>query len=288
VFGADFSPSAPTPTEVWVVDGTQPVAAAEHVAGGVAALAADTTTLYVANYQTVTGYDRTTGNQVGQWPMPHVNTANASNNHLVDLVAVGGKLWILVAEPDGSTAVYQLDPSSGDLTMVAISGQGAAIGPDGSLYYAGATHLLARQAPGGQVTTGPALADAPNGLGGGVQYIQTVAAGQVWVLEPAGQGLDAQIQPYDAQTLAPGPASSGTATEDNVTDTLAGPLVAPGSEGPGDCPTASTAGCVFRIADNGQLSDPTSVGSVLAFLGPYPVALILDPADTGLILVRLG
>ena len=62
----------------WVVDGNGPALVAEHVATGIAALAADSTDFYVATYSTVFAYSRATGNQDGQWTMPSVPTAKGS------------------------------------------------------------------------------------------------------------------------------------------------------------------------------------------------------------------
>jgi len=55
---------------VWVIDGDGPAAIAEHVNSGVSALAADSTNLYVANYNNVIAFDRSTGNQIGEWNLP--------------------------------------------------------------------------------------------------------------------------------------------------------------------------------------------------------------------------
>ena len=68
------------------------------------------------------------------------------------------------------------------------------------------------------------LADKPNGLGGGVQYIDVVAGGAVWVSEPAGQGLDASYTTYDVATLHTLGTYSGSVTS-TVVDSAAGALV---------------------------------------------------------------
>ena len=87
VFAAPQDPTSPSPAIAWVVDGNGPAAIAEHVATGIAALAADSTNFYVATYSDVYAYDRASGNQDGQWTMPTVNAANSSDD---DLVVHGG------------------------------------------------------------------------------------------------------------------------------------------------------------------------------------------------------
>ena len=102
------------------------------------------------------------------------------------------------------------------------------------------------------------LADKPNGLGGGVQYLDVVAGGAVWVSEPAGQGLDATYTTYDAATLHTLGTYNGSVTS-TVVDSAAGPLVLePAGSNPA-CPQASPTtptSCVFRIdpAGRGQRS----------------------------------
>ena len=72
--------------------------------------------------------------------------------------------------------------------------------------------------PGGATVTGAVLNHTPNGLGGGVQYLNDVAGGAVWVSQPAGQGLDAQFTTYDAASLAVLGSYTGTVTS-SVVDT---------------------------------------------------------------------
>ena len=104
------------------------------------------------------------------------------------------------------------------------SGLGDAIGSDGSVYYERTDHHLAARRPNGATALGPTLADTPNGLGGGVQYLDVVAGGAVWVSEPAGQGLDATYTTYDAATLHQLGSFSGSVTS-TVVDSAAGALV---------------------------------------------------------------
>ena len=92
VFVSPESHDSPTPAVVWVVDPSGPAEIAEHVDGGVSALAADDTNFYVVSNSTVIGYTRSTGNQMGRWNLPAVNTANTSNADLVSMVAAAGEV----------------------------------------------------------------------------------------------------------------------------------------------------------------------------------------------------
>ena len=120
--------------------------------------------------------------------------------------------------------IYRIDPTSSASPHLILTALSAAIGSDGTVYYESGDHHLDALHPDGTTTQGPVLVDKPNGLGGGVQDIDTVAGGYVWVSEPAGQGLDAGYTTYAATSLAQAGTFSGSVT-DSVTDTAAGPLV---------------------------------------------------------------
>jgi len=81
---------------VWVIDGDGPAAIAEHVNSGVSALAADSTNLYVANYNNVIAFDRSTGNQIGEWNLPPINSANTSDADLVSMSATDGQILVMI------------------------------------------------------------------------------------------------------------------------------------------------------------------------------------------------
>ncbi len=164
-------------------------------------------------------------------------------------------------------------------------------GPDGSVYYERSDNHLVRLAPGGQLTVGPGLANAPTSLGGGVQSLDTVAVGLVWVQEPAGQGLDAGYSTFDPVTLAArGGPYSGNLTESGITDTLAGPLDLSSGTNVTACPMQGTVSvqCLFRISATATLSDPIVVGSGYALLGPYPAVVAGNAANTMLQLDRFS
>ncbi len=288
VFAAPQDPTSTAPSVAWVVDGDGPAAVAEHVPTGTAALAADATDFYVATYSNVFAYDRASGNQVGQWNMPPVDAASGSQDDLVSMAAAAGSVFISVTNAD-TASVYRLDPKSPTGPRLLLRTLGDTVGPDGSVYYENLDHRLAVRRPDGTTATGPALADKPNGLGGGVQYLDTVAGGAVWVSEPAGQGLDAADTTYDASTLAVIGSYSGSVTN-TVTDTSAGPLVLEPATGvPAACPQSpSPTGCVQRIDTHGTMSDPVSVGAAVSLVGPSPAVIVSDTATGQFDLVRLS
>ena len=289
VFAAPQDPTSPSPSVAWVVDGNGPAAIAEHVVTGIAALAADDTNFYVATYANVFAYDRASGNQDGQWTMPTVQTANSSNDDLVALAAAGGS--VIVSVTRGNTVgVYRINPGSSAPPHLVVSGLGDAIGSDGSIFYENMSHQLAVLRPNGATLVGPVLADKPNGLGGGVQYLDVIAGGAVWVSEPAGQGLDAGYTTYDAATLHALGSYSGSVTS-SVVDSAAGSLVLEAAGTNADCPQASPttpSSCVFRIDPQGAVSDPVGVGAAVTLLGPGPAVIVSDTTTGQFDLMRLS
>jgi hypothetical protein len=276
-------------TVVWVVDPTGPAEIAEHVNGGVSALAADANNLYVVADDSVIGYTRSTGNQMGQWKLPAISTANASDAHLVTMTAAGGAVLVLITQGNEQN-VYRFVPTSSAKPGLIAHGTSAAIGPDGSVYYERSDNHLVKLSPGAVTTVGPALANSPNGEGGGIAGVVAVAGGLVWVSEPAGQGLDAQLSPFDAVTLHAMGSYSGSVTE-QIVDTSAGGLVLVGPNGPGGCPqgpTAASISCVFRISQTAQLSDPTPVGTAEALVGPQPAVVTSSTTTADLVVERLS
>lgn len=289
VFVSPESHDSPTPAVVWVVDPTGPAEIAEHVNGGVSALAADVTNFYVVSNSTVIGYSRSTGNQMGQWNLPAIKTANTSNADLVSMVAAAGEVLVMVARGNLED-VYRLHPASAAAPQMIAQGTSAAIGPEGTVYYERSDNHLVALSPTGVTTVGPALANAPNGSGGGIAGIDAVAGGLVWVSDPAGQGLDAQLMPYNATTLQAMGSYPGSVSE-QIVDTSAGPLVLSGAGGPGACPqgnSATSTSCVFRISPAAGLSDPTPVGSADQLVGPFPEVVTASATTNDLVVDRLS
>jgi hypothetical protein len=288
VFVARESFDTPLPTVVWVIDGNTPPAVAEHLATGASAMAADTKNLYVATYKTVTSYNRLSGNQDGKWTLPHFSTANSSDADLVSISAYNGV--VLVMLPLGhQEGIYRISASSTTAPVLVAQGASAAFGPKGWLYYVRTHHLVART-PGGATTVGPKLADKPNSEGGGVQYVDTVAGGVVWVSDPAGQGLDTSFKTYNEKTLALVASSNDGSVTEDVVDTQMGALALGGGDGPGPCPKLGNVSvlCVFRISSNATLSDSTSVGSPIQLMGPGPAVITENATATHLYLDRLA
>lgn len=286
-FASPQNPTSSTPTVVWVIDGNGPAAIAEHMPGGVAALAADSANLYVASYSNVVAFDRTTGNQGTQWSLPPVHPTNSSDDDLVSLTAAGGQLYVSITRGNTVT-VYGITPSSSAAPRKLVTGLGDAVGPDGSVYYETAGHALAVRRPDGTTKVGPALANAPNAEGGGVQYVNTVAGGAVWASEPAGQGLDAQFATYDGTTLGALSSFGGT-VGDTIVDTQAGPLVLVPA-GSASCPStpAAPSSCVLRIDVHGTMSNGVGAGQAVLLVGPSPAVVVADTATSQFDLVRIS
>jgi hypothetical protein len=275
VFVAAQAPVSPAPSVIYVVDGNGPATVAEHFGSGVAALAADATNLYVATYSTVTAFSRSSGNQVAQWTLPAVNSANSSNDDLVAMTAAAGRVDVLITQGN-DVSVLRITPTSSAAPVVVVQGiGGAAVGPDGTIYYEQNSQRLTSVSPSGTTVTGPALTDSPNGEGGGVQEVNFVAGGEVWVGEPAGQGEDTQWTTFDVTTLAQAGQFSGTLS-DLFVNTSGGALIAapPSSQNP--CTNQSpgfTDWCVSRVSPQGAQSASQSGNSVLAMVGLDPVII---------------
>ncbi len=289
VFAAPQDPSSPSPAVAWVVDGNGPAEIAEHVPTGVAAVAADATNFYVATYATLFAYNRMSGNQDGQWTMPSVPTSNSSNNDLVALAAANGSVFISVTRGN-AVSVYSVNPGAATAPHLVLTGLGDAIGSDGSIYYERTDHHLVARRPDGATALGPVLADKPNGLGGGVQYLDVVAGGAVWVSEPAGQGLDATFSTYDAATLHPLGSFQGSVTS-VVVDSTAGALALESSGSNPACPQAGPSeptSCVFNIVPQGSTSNAVGVGSAVTLIGPQPAVIASDTTTGQFDLYRLS
>ena len=289
VFAAPQNPTSPSPSIAWVIDGNGPAEIAEHVPSGIAAIAADGSNFYVATYSNLFAYNRQSGNQDGQWTMPSVPSANSSNNDLVALAAANGSVFVSVTRGN-TVSVYTVNPGTSAAPHLLLKGLGDAIGSDGSVYYERTDHHLAALRPNGTTAVGPILADAPNGLGGGVQYVDVVAGGAVWVSEPAGQGLDATYTTYDAATLDKLGSYQGSVTS-TVVNSSAGALVLESAGGDPACPEASPStptSCVFNIVPQGTVSNPVGVGSAVTLLGPSPAVVVSDTSTGQFDLIRLS
>ena len=71
------------------------------------ALAADQTNLYVANLANVTAYNRSTGNQSGQWPLPSTATSSSPGQDPEAMSASNGEVLISVSTGN-AVSVYRI------------------------------------------------------------------------------------------------------------------------------------------------------------------------------------
>jgi hypothetical protein len=289
VFVAAQNPGSAQTSVVWVVDGNGPAAVAEHVDNGVAALAADANNLYVASYSGVTAFSRSTGNRDAHWALPPVHTANSSNDDLVSMTASGGRVLVSITQ-QAIQRIYRINPASKAAPHLVAQGASATFGPNGSVFYERSDDHLVKVSDAGVSTVGPLLANAPNGLGGGVQFIDVAAGGVLWVSEPAGQGEDAQFSEYDETTLHLIKSFGGSATE-QIVDSVAGALVLSAPDSAVTCaqpsPTAP-AECLSRLSGTGVVSDAISVGSAFVLLGPDPAVIAENATLTALELQRVS
>jgi hypothetical protein len=271
---------------VWVVDGDGPAAVSEHVSGGVQALAADSENLYVATYKMLIAFSRRTGRQVGEWALPKTDRANAPDSQLISLSAWNGHVSLLATRND-DVNIYRINAGSAAGPRLVGVGTSAAFGPDGSVFFARQDHHISYMSAAGTSAVGPKLAHHPNGLGGGVQFIDAVAGGVIWVAEPAGQGLDATFTSYNQRTLKP-IAHWDQPIDGQIASTAAGTLVL-GGEGYSRCPGRSQVAndCVYRLSATGVLTTATPVGSATVLLGPDPAVITTGASGTVTYLDRL-
>ena len=290
VFAAPQDPTSPAPAVAWVVDGNGPAAVAEHVDTGIAALAADGNNFYAATYSTVYAYDRASGNQDGQWNMPPVNAANSSDDDLVAMAAAGGNVCVSVTTGN-TVSVYRINPgSSAGPHLVVRRPRRRDRRRRLRLLRERRTTNSWRLRPNGTTVTGPGLAHTPNGLGGGVQYVNAVAGGAVWVDEPAGQGLDALFTTYDAGTLAtrrPTPARSpAPSSTRRRARSCWSPAGAPRPARP-PAPPRRRRACSASTT-TAPSATPSTVGAAVTLIGPGPAVVVSDTSTGQFDLVRLS
>ena len=274
-------------TVVWVVDGDGPAAVAEHVTGAVQALAADSKNLYIATNKMLLAFNRATGDQIGHWALPKTSRANTSDAQLISISGSNGTVLVL-ATRNNDVDIYRINSASTSSPRLVAVGTSAAFGPAGSVYYTRADHHLTHMSPTGVTTVGPELANHPNGLGGGVQFVDAVAGGVVWVDEPAGQGLDATFSSYDQRTLRP-VAHWDQPVDGQIVGTNTGTLVL-GGDGFSHCPQTSQVAnsCLYRLSSAGALSGALPVGSASSLFGPDPVIVASGTAGAVTYLERLS
>ena len=279
-----------SPQVIWVVDGVRPAWIAEHVKGPVTALAADAANLYVGVGQTVTAYSRTTGDVTHTW-----NTALPGT--LIQLVVAGTKVWGLSTQSDGNTpdapdGLVAFDPSSNSPVRSVTGFSGAfsiAVGPSSVYYVTKQSSELVQQTNAGATITAPTNQQVNLQLSG-PSAIQAVAVvgGQVIVAHDAGQGLDAQLNTYDAATLV-GPTAQTNFSADEPLAATAGGLFVVGNGDTGVCAASQTT-CVRRFSlPTGNVGDPLALPDdtiASAVTGPYPTVVLARGSD--LHVLRIG
>jgi hypothetical protein len=278
---------ATSPQVIWVVDGAQPAAVAEHVTGPVTALAADTANLYVGIASSVYAYSRTTGALVHRWSP---TALSGSVTQVTQLAMAGNRLWgLLTATDDGATSapgsLVEIDPTSTSIVRTISGITGAFSFAPGS---AGVYYVTKQSSQLVELTNNGATASAPTHQAvdlqlSGPSAIQAVAVvGDKVVLQhDAGQGLDAVLNTYDGGSLAgPSPSISFSAAEQLVS-TPSGLFVI-GNPDTGAC-AAGQQSCVRRFSLSGG-----NIGASLALpddtlattlTGPYPTVVLGAGSD---------
>jgi hypothetical protein len=296
VFVAGVATQQPQPQVIWVVDGAQPAAVAEHVTGPVTALAADTANLYVGIASSVYAYSRTTGALVHRWSPTPLPGSGTQVTQVTQLAIAGDRLWGLFTEPDnGPTgapgSLVEIDPTSISIvrTIPGITGAFSFAPASAGVYYVTKqSSQLVEQTNNGATTSAPTHQGVNLQLSG-PSAIQAVAVvgDQVVLQHDAGQGLDAVLNTYDGASLAgPSPSISFSAAEQLVS-TPSGLFVI-GNPDTGAC-AAGQQTCVRRFSlPGGSGGSGGNVGDSLALpddtlattlIGPYPTVVIGAGSD---------
>ena len=124
-----------------------------------------------------------------------------------------------------------------------------------------------------------------------MQYVDVVAGGAVWVSEPAGQGLDAELHHLRRHHAR----RARLVQRDRDEHRRGLRRRARSSSSPGRqhavVPQASPpipASCVLRIDQHGAMSDAVGVGAAVTLLGPGPAVVVSDTTTGQFDLVRLS
>jgi hypothetical protein len=275
-FGSQQSGSpATTPgAAVYVVDGNQAAAVAEHPQIAVTAIAADDTYLYVGGGTQIIEYSRATGAVTRTWPLTLPVRL---------MTAAAGRLWAVLGGTAGPGRVVEISPQAATVVTVGTDTANVldiAAGPLGLYYVPSGGATIVHVGLTGQRQEAPTHQTVNEQLSGpsAIQAI-SVIGGTLLVIHDAGQGLDSTAQTYDASTLA-GPQANvpGTAGSNHAIDSLGGPvdLVHAGSL------ACSGDSCVGRYDPaTGTVTDavtfPASARLGL-LVGPYPAVIVFPPS----------
>lgn len=188
---------------VWTAKIGVAPAVAEHVAGGVDALAADATYLYIASGHTVYAYARSTGELARQWSLP------AGKDSVLNLEVTGARLWVRMGmqasdpPPGAKASLIELNiAGGGPLRQFTVPWTTWLAGGPSGLYYVLASQTIFEQTDAGTTVSAP-VNDPVNLKLSGPDAIQVVGVegNRVIAVHFAGQGLDATLDAYDATTL---------------------------------------------------------------------------------------
>jgi hypothetical protein len=272
-----------SPQIIWVVDGVGPAGIAEHVKGPVTGLAADAANLYVGVGQSITAYSRTTGNAVRTWHTALPGT-------LTQLVVAGTKVWGLSTESDNNSTgapdgLIELDPASSSPVRTVTGFAGAfsiAAGASSVYYVTKQSSELVEQTNAGATITAPTNQQVNLELSGpsAIQAV-AVADGHVIVQHDAGQGLDAQLNTYDATTLVGPTAQTNFSADEPLALTVSGLFVV-GNSDSAACTAGQTA-CIRRFSlPTGDVGDPLALPDdtiASTVTGPYPTVVLAVGSD---------
>jgi hypothetical protein len=265
----------PGGTVVWTAKlGAQP-AIAEHVPGGADALAADPTYLYIATGHTLYAYARNTGDLARQWALP-------DKGSVLGLEITGSRVWARMGAqasdppPDATATLVELDKAGGaPLRQVTVPWTTSLAGGPSGLYYVVSSKTLVEQTDAGTTKSAP-VNDPVNLELSGPFAIQTltVADDRVLVAHYAGQGLDAVLHTYDANTLGgPSNATPFTAAGSLVDDE--GLWVALDNEG--NCGDGNA--CLSLLTIREGLSPKALAVAPGTLLGPKPAVVAALPVN---------
>jgi hypothetical protein len=284
-FGSQQSGSAATTpgTAVYVVDGNQPAAVAEHPQIAVTAIAADDSYLYVGGGAQIIEYSRATGAVARTWTLTLPVRL---------MTAAAGRLWAVLGGTAGPGQVVEMSPQAAAVTTVGTDGANVldiAGGPLGLYYVPSGGAKIVHVSVSGKRQEAPTHQTVSEQLSGpgAIQAISVIGS-TLLLIHDAGQGLDSSAQTYDASTLA-GPQANvpGTAGSNHAIDSLGGPvdLVHAGAL------ACSGVSCVGRYDPaTGTVADavlfPASARLGL-LVGPYP-AVIVFPSGGRVYLDRIG
>lgn len=260
---------------VWTAKlGAQP-AVAEHIPGGVDALAADATYLYVASGRTVYAYARSTGDLARQWALP-------DKGSVLNLEVTGSRVWARMGmqasdpPPDATATLVELDKSGGaPLRQLTVPWTTSLAGGPSGVYYVVSSKTLVEQTDAGTARSAP-VNDPVNLELSGAYAIQALAVDgdRVLVVHYAGQGLDAVLHTYDAGTLA-GPSNQTGYTAAASLAANNGQLVALDNEG--DCGDGNA--CLAAVTLGTGLSPKTIAVAPGSLLGPHPAVVAAAPVN---------